>query len=171
MKSLFKKCYWLLISVLIVCLDQLTKWIVSSSMDLYEEIVVIPDFFSITYIHNEGIAFGLLAKYGWVSKLVVALLTSCLIIFGIIVLLKGIITHPFGVVTISMVIGGGIGNLIDRIRLQYVVDFFSFTFFGRDFAVFNVADIFVTIGVACLFVFILIVFEKNDKKRTETEHE
>jgi len=79
---------------------------------------------------------------------------------AIIAILKKWVNTTAGIVCISFIIGGGIGNLIDRIVLRYVVDFFAFTFWGRDFAIFNVADIFVTVGTF-LFVVYFLFFDKS----------
>lgn len=168
MSNFFKKHYWVLISAVIVLLDQISKYVISTCLERYEEISVIPDFFTITHIHNEGIAFGMLARFGAVSKIIVAVLTFVLIVAAIIVLCRGIVKHPFGVVTVAMIIGGGIGNLIDRVFLHYVIDFFAFTFFGKDFAVFNVADIFVTVGTI-LFVFYFLFLEKSAEEQEATD--
>ena len=170
MKSFFKKHYWIFISVLIVLLDQLTKYMISSAMELHDEIPVITDFFAITHIHNEGIAFGMLSEYGAISKILVAVLTLVLIVVATVLLIKGSVRHPIGVVSIAMIIGGGIGNLIDRVFLRYVVDFFAFTFFGKDFAVFNVADIFVTVGTA-LFVIYFLFLEKSKEEQFDGNQE
>ncbi len=166
MVNFFKKYYWIFISMLIVILDQVSKLIVSSTLELYDEISVIKDFFAITHIHNEGIAFGMLSDNGTFSKILVALLTVVLIVVAVIVLLRGMIKNSFGVITIAMIIGGGIGNLIDRVFLHYVIDFFAFTFFGKDFAVFNVADIFVSVGTV-LFVVYFLFFDKNSEEQEE----
>ena len=164
MIAFLKKYYWILISACIVLLDQVTKSIISATLSLYEEVPVIEDFFAITHIHNEGIAFGMLSKFGNISKIIVAILTFVLIVVAIVFLCRGVIKHPFGIVTIAMIIGGGIGNLIDRIYLHYVIDFFAFTFFGKDFAVFNVADIFVTVGTF-LFVVYFLIFERTNEEQ------
>ncbi len=159
MSKFFKKFYWLIIALVIVALDQITKFIIVDNVGLQEKITVIPGFFSITHIHNEGIAFGMLSNFGAVSKIIVASLTFVMIVVAIIAILKKWVNGPMGVVFISFIIGGGIGNLIDRIVLRYVVDFFAFTFWGNDFAVFNVADIFVTVGTF-LFVVYFMFFDK-----------
>ena len=160
MVKIFKKIYWVIIAIFIVLLDQLTKFIILKNLDLWDKITVIPGFFSITHIHNEGIAFGMLADFGAVSKIIVAVLTLVMIVIAIIALIKKWVRGPVGVVCVSFIIGGGIGNLIDRVILGYVVDFFAFTFWGKDFAVFNVADIFVTVGTF-LFVLYFLFFDKS----------
>ena len=160
MIDFLKKFYWVFIAALIVVLDQITKIIILKCLDLREVITVIPGFFSITHIHNEGIALGMLSNFGGASKIIVAVLTFIMIAVAILALVKRWVNGPVATVCISFIIGGGIGNLIDRIVLRYVVDFFAFTFWGWDFAVFNVADIFVTIGTF-LFVIYFLFFDKT----------
>ena len=71
-------------------------------------------------------------------------------------------TNPFLSVILALILGGTIGNFIDRLRYSYVVDFLSFTFFCKDFAVFNVADMCITVGAILLLIYI-IIFDKNGK--------
>lgn len=160
MSKFFKKFYWAIIVVAIIAVDQLTKYLIASNLELHEEVTVIPNFFSIAYVRNEGIAFGMLSDFGLLSKILVMILTSLMIVVAILMILKKFVSNPISIVAVSFIIGGGIGNLIDRAILQYVVDFFAFTFWGRDFAIFNVADIFVTVGTI-LLILCFFFFEKE----------
>lgn len=160
----FKKYYWILISVLIVALDQITKVLIRRMFEPYREVNVIKNFFSLTYVKNEGIAFGAFSKFGFASKIIIIVLTLTLIVLTVTLLLKGVVYRNLGVISLAMIIGGGIGNLIDRVFIHFVTDFFAFTFFGKDFAVFNVADIFVTVGTA-LFVLYFLFFEKDNHEK------
>lgn len=168
MNKFLKKFYWVVIVLVIVALDQFTKFIVANNLELREKITVIPCFFSITHIHNEGIAFGILSDYGTVAKIIVAVLTLLMIIVAIMAIVKKWVSDSMSVICVSFIIGGGIGNLIDRIVLQYVVDFFAFTFWGNDFAIFNVADIFVTVGTF-LFIVYFLFFDKTVLSVKESE--
>ena len=168
MIKFIKNYYWLLIALFITGLDQLTKFLITANVDVYEEIELIKDFFAITHIHNEGIAFGMLSRFGAVAKVLVIALTFILIVVASAALLKKWFKHPLGVISISFIVGGGIGNLIDRVALKYVVDFLAFTFFGKDFAVFNVADIFVTVGTF-LFIVYFIFFDKQAKEDVKND--
>ncbi len=161
MNKFFKKFYWILIVFVIVGLDQITKYLIVSNLKLYEEITIIPNFFTITHVHNEGIAFGMLSKFGLFSKIAVILLTFVMIVMATFLILKRLVTGALGIVCVSFIIGGGIGNLIDRVVLRYVIDFFAFTFWGKDFAIFNVADIFVTVGTI-LFIFYFLFLQKDE---------
>ncbi len=164
MKSFLKKIYWPFLAILIIVLDQFSKRVVVSNVEYRQEIPLIKNFFYITYWKNDGIAFGFLSEHGNAAKILVALLTSALIIAALIALVKKWITHPLGVLSLAFIIGGGIGNLIDRIFLHYVVDFIGLIFFGWRFAVFNVADIFVTCGTILLMIYFIFLDKKDDEK-------
>ena len=136
-------------------IDQLTKILVSSNMEVFESIPVIPKVFDITYIHNKGAAFGMLANHRWVFMVV----STIAIIAMSVYLFRFCKEGMFFKVGLALVISGGIGNMIDRIFLGYVVDMIEATFieslFGWSFAIFNVADSFVCVG-AGIVVFCLI---------------
>lgn len=149
-------------------IDQLTKLIVSNNMSLYESVSVIPSVFNITYIHNRGAAFGMLANHRWVFMII-----STVAIVGMSVYLfrfcKEKMLFKIG---LALVISGGIGNMIDRIAYGYVIDMIEATFietiFGWSFAIFNVADSFVCVG-AGLVIFCLIMDIIKEGKRNENK--
>lgn len=149
--------YALLILVL-VALDQLVKFLVRAYIPLGGHVAFLPHVLELTYVRNTGMAFSLLAEHTWLlslgSILVVAALAA--------VLRKGLVTHPMGRVPVAVVIAGGVGNLIDRVLFGYVTDMFATLF--MNFAVFNVADVCITVGVACLAVYMLFFYEKLEKK-------
>ena len=156
---------WIAITILAgsVALDQITKAIVVSRMELYEEVPFLPGFIRFYRTENTGAAFSLLKDNPWI------LMIFTLIAMGVVgfMLVKFFKRHPLLTVSLCMILGGGISNLIDRIIAGKVVDFidFDFLFFGFfDFAVFNVADIFVTCGALCLAVYILAIEPKVEKK-------
>ena len=156
---------WIALAILAgsVALDQITKAIVVSRMELYEEVPFLPGFIRFYRTENTGAAFSLLKDNPWI------LMVFTVIAMGIVgfMLVKFFKRHPLLTVSLCMILGGGISNLIDRIIAGKVVDFidFDFLFFGFfDFAVFNVADIFVTCGALCLAVYILAIEPKVEKK-------
>ena len=164
---------WIVIIVSSIFLDQLTKWIVVNSMNLYESIVLIPNVFSFTYIHNYGAAWGMFSNHRWIFILI----TSLALIIMPIILYRYRKVHFLFNLSLSLFIGGAIGNLIDRIFVGYVVDFLEFTFIS--FPVFNVADICVVCGAGIMIVYALF-FDKTffvDKNpapvtaNTEEEHD
>lgn len=148
-------------------IDQLTKIIVSCNMELYESISVIPKTFNITYIQNRGAAFGMLSNHRWVFMVV-----SMLAIIGMCVYLFRFSKEGmFFKVGLALIISGGIGNMIDRIFLGYVVDMIEATFietlFGWSFAIFNVADSFVCVGAGIVIFCLIRDIIKESKKEKE----
>jgi len=138
---------WISIIAASVILDQLTKWIVVNSMELYESIVLIEKIFSFTYIPNYGAAWGMFSNHRWVFMVI----TSAALIIMPIILYRYRKTHVLFSLSLSLFIGGAIGNMIDRVFVGYVVDFLEFTFI--DFPVFNVADICVVFGAILMIVY------------------
>jgi signal peptidase II len=153
----------LLPALLVIALDQLTKVAVMAALRPYDTIPVIPGFFNLVHVRNPGIAFGLLSQLGaaW-SGLILSAVTAAAIILLIIWfgrLREGDRRTAFG---LSLVIGGALGNLIDRFRLGEVVDFLDFYVGSIHWPAFNVADSAVTVGAVWLALSIL--FEQPAKK-------
>ncbi|MGI6257662.1 MAG: signal peptidase II [Anaerovoracaceae bacterium] len=149
--------YFLLV-IAVVVLDQVVKHLVVSFMSLHQSIPVIDGFFHVTYTQNTGAAFSLLQG----QKLLLIGLPVFLICVGLVYIYK----HRNDkrkvlMISVALIVGGGIGNLIDRISLGYVVDLFDF----RVFPIFNVADIFVTVGCALLCIYILFIDGKKHGSR------
>ena len=153
----------LLPALVVIALDQITKVAVIRTLQPYEAISVIPGFFNLVHVRNPGIAFGLLSQLGaaWSRILLSALTTAAIIL----------LIYWFGRVRdkdrraafgLSLVIGGAVGNLIDRLRLGEVVDFLDFYVGSFHWPAFNVADSAVTIGTFWLALSIL--FEGSAKK-------
>ena len=148
------------VSVLIVIADQLTKYLVVKHIALYHSVPVWDKVFHLTYIQNTGMGFSLLEGYRW---LFIALTIAAFVLIGVTVKKKWI-THPTGLWALSFIAGGAIGNLIDRIRLGFVVDMICVDFI--DFPVFNVADCFVVCG-AILLVIYTFFFDKPKKEASD----
>ena len=138
--------YTLIIGIIII--DQWTKWIIKSSFSLYQSQPVIEDFFHLTYITNEGMAFGLTLPGG---KLVLLILTIILTGFIAGYLWNERNGHPFIKYGLALIFSGAIGNLIDRMIYGKVVDFIDIMIGDFNWYIFNVADTSVTVGM-CLFV-------------------
>lgn len=149
----------------IVGLDQLTKWLAFFYLRGEPSFPIWEDVLHFTYQTNRGAAFGMLSDSRWVF-----MISSTVAIVGILFyLIKYRPTNKLLVVSLAMVAGGGIGNMIDRVALGYVIDFIDFTLI--DFAIFNVADSFVSVG-ACLMILYLIldmVKEYKNTKKTSDE--
>jgi signal peptidase II len=141
----------------IVALDQATKWLVDHGMALHQSIPVIPGFLSLTYVRNTGAAFGMLASPSPGLRSLFLLLFSGLAI-GLILWLW-IRERQGGALyrsALALVLGGALGNLIDRIRLGEVIDFVDVYWRNYHWPAFNVADSAITAGVALLLIHLLI---------------
>jgi signal peptidase II len=146
----------LLIAGVIVVLDQAAKAAVRGSMALHESVDVIPGFFSITRVHNFGAAFGLLNTAEFPYKDVVLALVAAAALAGLAV--YGATLPPaqrLARAGLALIVGGAAGNLIDRIRSGYVVDFVDVYWRGWHFWAFNVADAAITIGVSFMILDLL----------------
>ena len=146
-------------STIIIILDQLIKYLISTNLQLNHSIELINNFFALTYTQNIGAAWNILSGNRWL-----------LIIIGIISLvgiyfyfIKDQKLKKIEIITCSILIGGIIGNLIDRIIYGYVIDYLNFNIFGYHFPVFNLADICIVVSV-----FLMIIIEL---KGSEQKHE
>ena len=148
-----------------IFLEQLTKLLTANLMDLYESIPIIKDVIHITYVQNTGAAFGMMKDSRWLFMIV-----STVMIIGLsLYLYLGHAESRLYGISIAMIVSGGIGNMIDRIALGYVVDMIDFTLI--DFAVFNGADSFVCVGAGLLILALIldIIKETKEKKTGESK--
>ncbi len=153
-----------IIAIAAIIADQLSKYYVVNTIDLHAEKPFINGIVSLYHTRNTGAAFSMLSNHRWVFMLFSAV-SMALIVF---LLIKEYKRHMLMNVSLAMVLGGGIGNMIDRVWLGYVVDFFKLEFV--DFAIFNVADSFITVGAVLLGVYIVFFESKVEKRlRAETE--
>ena len=139
------------VACVLLMFDQLIKLLVRSRMSLMEEIEVIPNFFSIYYIENSGGAFSLFSG-ATIVLIVLSVLVLAFIHYYVVTDEKMTKWRIFG---LGIVIGGIVGNLVDRILYGAVIDYLSFDLFGYGFPVFNLADIGITVGFLILVVNIL----------------
>jgi signal peptidase II len=142
------------LSVLIVVLDQLTKFIVHSTMNLYDSIQVAPYLLNFTYIRNEGIAFGI---YFQGAETIFIVLPILITIYLFYLLKSEEFQDKFSQIALFLIIAGAVGNIIDRIFRGYVVDFIDFHLNGMHWYVFNIADSSVTIGLIFLLYSSIII--------------
>ena len=144
-------------SAIMVLADQISKTVIRSTMTLYESITVIPGFFHITYITNDGMAFGINFPFG------IYIFSGISIIFTIMLFWYLWTIKEEGIVIrsgIGFILSGAIGNLIDRLLLGEVVDFLDFMIGDLHWYVFNLADSFVTIGMG-IILYDSIILEKK----------
>ena len=150
--------------ILSVAADQITKHLVLANIAMYEDVAVLPGIFHFTYIENKGAAFGMLANNRWVFLLISTVAIAAFVFYIIKYRPKDILLR----ISLSFVVGGGIGNMIDRCFRGSVVDFIEVDFI--DFYVFNVAHIFVCVGCG-LMVLYIILSEIKDSKAKKAEKE
>ena len=166
---------WTIIIVLSVALDFRTKKLVAGGMELYERIPVIKGVFELEYIRNEGAAWGILSDHRWVFMAITAI---AIVILPIILYKYRNLHFLFGF-SLSLIIGGAIGNMIDRIFLGYVIDFIYLPFlnviFGPSgFPRFNIADSCAVVGVILMFIYLVFIdktFFADDKKKKQPSEE
>ena len=144
------------ISGLVIIIDQITKILIFKNLPLYHSVTIIPGFFNITHIHNPGGAFGFMAHQDSSLRNFLFILLASVAVCIIFYFYKNTNrTHPFLASGFALILGGAIGNLIDRIRFGKVVDFLDFYVRNYHWPAFNVADSAITVGVT-IFIFHLL---------------
>src|SRR5690625_784035 len=158
---MFMTRYYIL-AVIIILIDQWTKWLVDQKMALYESISIIENFFYLTSHRNKGAAWGILQGHMTFFYII-----TVIVIIGIIYYMqKYARENKLLAVSLSLLLGGAIGNFIDRLFRKEVVDFLDFIIISYDFPIFNIADSALTIGVILLIIFTLFE-DKLLQKRNE----
>ena len=150
-----------LIAIFVIALDQVTKWMVVKQMEIGESIEIIPNFLYITSHRNRGAAWGILQGQMWFFYIITTIVIIALVLY--IGRLKR--EERMLGIALGLMLGGAIGNFIDRVWRKEVVDFINTYIFTYDFPIFNVADSALVIGVGLIFV--LTLFEgKTTKENT-----
>ncbi len=145
----------LILAVVVVILDQWSKYYVQSQMSLGMSIPVIPEIFHLTYILNPGAAFGILENQRFFFVII-----AVAMIATVVYLYPRLPSKPLLLrLGIGLMVGGAVGNVIDRIKTGYVVDFFDF----RIWPIFNIADIAIVVGVSCIVYTLVFTEEKKDE--------
>jgi len=147
----------IIISIILFIIDQISKILVIKYIDINNSIELIKNFFYLTYTHNEGAAFSILT--GQRIFLILIAITILVILFNYI--RKNKIKNKVETVAFSLIIGGSLGNLIDRIVRGYVVDFLDFKILGYNYPIFNIADTFIVVGV---FLLLILTFRKEQNR-------
>ncbi len=148
-----KYIFIVLFCLLLVFIDQLSKYLIINILG-NGVFVIIKNFLKFMYIKNTGAALGIFS-----GNLVILIIATLILLVYIIKEVKKNVNNKWILITYLLILGGAIGNLIDRIFRGYVVDFISFTLFKKEMAIFNLADTFITIGVIIL---IILLFKKED---------
>lgn len=150
----------LLTSFVIIGLDQLFKYLAKTNLkDLpWRTFPLIEDFFHLTYVENRGAAFGMLNG----KAIFLITVTSAVLIGLIVLLISNKVKSPVLLFSISGIIGGGIGNLIDRVFRKYVIDYLDFR--AINFAVFNFADCCIVVGTCLVLIYMLFFYKEPEKE-------
>ena len=146
----------------IVAVDQITKFLTVANIALYQDVEFIPGFLGFTYVQNTGAAFSSFEGMQWLFAVIFLVFTAAIVYEYF---KKPVPFTKFERVMIAAIYGGGLGNMIDRIRYGYVVDMIETKF--MDFPVFNVADCFITCGCIAMLVSLIFFnkeFWKDEKK-------
>ena len=165
-----KYIYLLVISGILICIDQLTKLYVHTQFHLGESAVVIKNFFNITYVRNFGAAFGFLAESHPEFREAFFLAMPPIALVIILLILKGVAdSDRWQVTALSFIFGGAIGTYIDRLRFRYVIDFLDFHINEKySWPAFNIADSAIVCGVIILIGMMLLESRKNGKSTAST---
>ena len=151
--------WYVLLLAACVAGDQLLKWWVTAHLEMGQSAPLLPGVVQLTRLHNTGAAWSSFSgKTG-----LLAIVTIVLMLAVAWLLVKKIVRHPLGVTAGVLILGGGIGNVIDRVCRGYVVDMFDLQFIS--YPIFNLADCFVVAGVILGAVYYLWFYEKYDKKK------
>lgn len=148
--------YWILAAA-IVAVDQIVKALIRAYIPLHAAVPFIPGF-DLTYVQNTGAAFSMLNTHTWM----LAVLSAVVSVVLAAALAKKALPHWTGMLSLALLLGGAVGNLIDRVLMGFVTDMFATTF--MNFAVFNVADIGVTVGGFLLCIHAIFFFGKGKEE-------
>ncbi|HLS35884.1 MAG TPA: signal peptidase II [Bacillota bacterium] len=149
-----------LVAIVVIAIDQITKWLIIKQMELRESIPIIENFFYITSHRNKGAAWGILQ-----DQMLFFYIITVIVVIGIIYYMeKHLRDNKFMAFAFSLILGGAIGNFIDRLFRKEVVDFLDVYIFTYDYPVFNVADMALVIGVALVVIATFIEERKNRKE-------
>lgn len=148
-----------LIALFIIAIDQFTKYLIVKNMELGESIPIIQNFFYITSHRNRGAAWGILQDQMWLFY-IITVIVVIIVIYYLEKHAKGKILLQL---SLAFILGGAIGNFIDRLFRKEVVDFLDTYIFSYDFPIFNIADSALTIGVG--FMFIQLILETKEEKK------
>lgn len=159
-----KKVY--IIGFIGLLIDQISKFFVDSFMSLNSDVTIIDGFFSLRYIRNTGAAWGIMSN----NTMLLALISVIFLFFFIKFINDSKNLTNLDKISFGLIIGGIVGNLIDRLIRTYVIDFFSFNIFGYHFPVFNVADILIVVAVILLIIESFVGDDRSDSRRRKKEN-
>lgn len=153
----------LTVSALVIGIDQATKLFIDKVMDLHSSITVVQNFFNITYMRNKGAAFSFLANFSYrIPFFILVSLVAIVVIISVIYKLRP--DQKFAALSLSLILSGALGNLIDRVRLGEVIDFLDAHWYEHHWPAFNVAD-----SAICVGVFLLAIDMYLDEQRQKKQ--
>lgn len=148
----YRKAFpWFLLSLVVIALDQWTKYLVLQHLYLEKAIRIFP-FFNLALSYNTGAAFGFLGQAGGWQIIFLSLISIFVIILAVVWLLRLSYPNSWTACALSLLLGGAVGNLIDRVRIRYVIDFLDFHLGHWHYATFNLADSAIVAGVFMLMI-------------------
>lgn len=158
--------FYYIIALVVIALDQITKMLIVKKMELWESIEVIENFFYITSHRNRGAAWGILQGQMWFFYVI-----TVIVIIGIIYYIQKAAKGKMLLgISLGLMLGGAIGNFIDRVVRKEVVDFVNTYIFGYDFPIFNIADSALVIGVGMLMIQMLLEERALKKEKSHGEN-
>lgn len=155
--------YWVLAIIALIGIDQAAKIYIFSEQVRFANLPIIKGFFYITYCENRGAAFSILQNFRWAFIILTVVAVAVMIWF----MIKN--KHFLLRFSLTLLIAGALGNMIDRALRGFVVDFLHFFPFGYDFAIFNVADMCINVGVAFLIIYLIFVYKEPAKGKKSIE--
>lgn len=151
------------IALFVIGIDQLSKWIIIKKMSVYDQIPIIENFIYLTSHRNSGAAWGILEGQMWFFYII-----TIIVVIGILYYIKIYYKQSkLMALSLSFILGGAIGNFIDRIFRKEVVDFIDFILFGYDYPIFNVADSSLVVGVILLLIASILDEKKKGKFKND----
>lgn len=139
----------IILTIIFFLIDLISKIIIKESLFLGQSIKIINNFFNITYVRNTGAAFSILSKHTYLLVFVSIFIITLVLYY----INKNKPKTKIEYISYSMILGGAVGNLYDRIVYGYVIDFLDFNIFGYEYPIFNLSDSFIFVGVIILSVY------------------
>ena len=150
-----------LVLIFLVGLDQVSKMWISSQLNVGESLNLLP-VLSFTLVHNTGIAFSIFNDGGAIARWVLVFIISSLLVYLFFLLVKKTSKHKLELSSLVLIVSGGLGNLMDRVFLGYVVDFIHLFYKDYSFYVFNLADSYITVGIMIYLTYFFFIERTND---------
>ena len=144
--------------LIIAILDQAAKFFAAGLLQSVETFPLWKNVFHLTYLENSGAGWGIFADHTWLLTALTFVVIVAVVTYVVVKKPK----HPALNMALTFIIGGAVGNFIDRVRMGYVIDFFDFTLIN--FPVFNVADCFITVGAVLFIVYVIFYSDKKEEK-------